>query len=91
MHAVEDYLMSRYQMYWQIYFHPVTRSSEIILRQIFKRAKSLIKQGFQFRFMIDPLPQLFRGDLSVDEYLQLDEALIQTAFMQWRKEDDAVL
>jgi len=25
MHAVEDYLMSRYQMYWQIYFHPVTR------------------------------------------------------------------
>ncbi|WP_339847857.1 HD domain-containing protein [Paenibacillus sp. FSL W7-1088] len=91
MHAVEDYLMSRYQMYWQIYFHPVTRSSEIILRQIFKRAKSLIQQGFQFRFMIDPLSQLFAGDLTVDEYLQLDEALIQTAFMQWRKEDDAVL
>src|SRR5699024_6313018 len=26
MHAVEDYIMSRYQMYWQVYFHPVTRS-----------------------------------------------------------------
>lgn len=91
MHAVEDYLMSRYQMYWQIYFHPVTRSSEIILRQIFKRAKTLIQHGFQFRFMIDPLPQLFEGELSVDEYLQLDEALIQTAFTQWRKEDDTVL
>ncbi|MBD8842183.1 MULTISPECIES: HD domain-containing protein [Paenibacillus] len=91
MHAVEDYLMSRYQMYWQIYFHPVTRSSEIILRQIFKRAKTLIQHGFQFRFMIDPLPQLFGGELSVDEYLQLDEALIQTAFTQWRKEDDTVL
>ena len=23
MHAVEDYIMSRYQMYWQVYFHPV--------------------------------------------------------------------
>ncbi|MEK4271640.1 HD domain-containing protein [Paenibacillus sp. FSL R7-0026] len=91
MHAVEDYLMSRYQMYWQIYFHPVTRSSEIILRQIFKRAKILLQHGFQFRFMIDPLPQLFEGELSVDEYLQLDEALIQTAFTQWRKEDDTVL
>ncbi|MDQ0723411.1 HD superfamily phosphohydrolase [Paenibacillus sp. W4I10] len=91
MHAVEDYLMSRYQMYWQIYFHPVTRSSEIILRQIFKRAKTLIQHGFKFRFMIDPLPQLFAGELSVDEYLQLDEALIQTAFTQWRKEDDTVL
>ncbi|WP_336784357.1 HD domain-containing protein [Paenibacillus illinoisensis] len=91
MHAVEDYLMSRYQMYWQIYFHPVTRSSEIILRQIFKRAKELVKQGFQFRFMLEPLPQLFDGVLTVDEYLQLDEALIQTTFMQWRKENDSVL
>ncbi|MFS0874081.1 HD domain-containing protein [Paenibacillus xylanilyticus] len=91
MHAVEDYLMSRYQMYWQIYFHPVTRSSEIILRQIFKRAKELVKQGFNFRFLLEPLPQLFEGTLSVDEYLQLDEALVQTAFMQWRKENDPVL
>ncbi|MMZ66934.1 hypothetical protein D1872_294690 [compost metagenome] len=65
MHAVEDYLMSRYQMYWQIYFHPVTRSSEIILRQIFKRAKQLMKQNCNFRFMLDPLPQLFEGSLSV--------------------------
>lgn len=91
MHAVEDYLMSRYQMYWQIYFHPVTRSSEIILRQIFKRAKELVKQGFPFRFMVEPLPKLFEGEISVHEYLQLDESLIQTAFMQWRKEDDSVL
>src|SRR5699024_6197688 len=30
MHAVEDYIMSRYQMYWQVYFHPVTRSAEVI-------------------------------------------------------------
>lgn len=45
MHAIEDYLMSRYQMYWQVYFHPVTRSSEIILRQIFRRAKELFQEG----------------------------------------------
>ena len=25
MHAVENFIMSRYQMYWQIYFHPVSR------------------------------------------------------------------
>lgn len=30
MHAVEDYLMSRYQMYWQIYFHPVNRGGEVL-------------------------------------------------------------
>ncbi|MGN7361010.1 HD domain-containing protein [Paenibacillus sp. SAF-054] len=91
MHAVEDYLMSRYQMYWQVYFHPVTRSSEIILRQIFRRAKELYKEGYAFGFMVEPLPGLFEDRLSVQDYLKLDEALIQTAFLQWTSEKDEVL
>ena len=31
MHAVENFIMSRYQMYWQIYFHPVSRGGEVLL------------------------------------------------------------
>ncbi|MGG6312040.1 HD domain-containing protein [Paenibacillus macerans] len=91
MHAVEDYLMSRYQMYWQVYFHPVTRSSEIILRQILRRAKELYRNGHAFAFLPHPLPGLFQGDIGVSDYLQLDEALMQTAFMQWKNERDALL
>ncbi|MGP0587881.1 HD domain-containing protein [Paenibacillus timonensis] len=91
MHAVEDYLMSRYQMYWQIYFHPVTRSSEIILRQILRRAKELYQNGYSFSFQPHPLPDLFEGNIGVADYLQLDEALMQTAFMQWTRESDELL
>lgn len=91
MHAIEDYLMSRYQMYWQVYFHPVTRSSEIILRQIFRRATELFHAKYPFRFMIEPLQDLFQGQVSVDQYLLLDEALVQTAFMQWTLEKDEIL
>lgn len=91
MHAVEDYLMSRYQMYWQVYFHPVTRSSEIILRQILRRAKELYRNGHIFGFLPHPLPDLFQGNIGVADYLQLDEALMQTAFMQWTKEKDELL
>ncbi|WHY19523.1 HD domain-containing protein [Paenibacillus sp. G2S3] len=91
MHAIEDYLMSRYQMYWQVYFHPVTRSSEIILRQIFRRAKELFQEGYNFNFMINPLEDLFRGEVTVKQYLMLDEALVQTAFMQWTLEKDELL
>lgn len=40
MHAIEDYIMSRYQMYLQIYFHPVSRSAEAVLNHILKRAKN---------------------------------------------------
>ena len=91
MHAVEDYLMSRYQMYWQVYFHPVTRSSEIVLRKIFERAKALYGRGYRFQYMVRPLAALFEGSLSLDDYLMLDESLVQAAFMQWMREDDPVL
>ena len=49
MHAVEDYIMSRYQMYWQVYFHPVTRSAEVILTKILHRAKDLYEQNYSFK------------------------------------------
>lgn len=91
MHAVEHYLMSRYQMYWQIYFHPVTRSSEIILRQIFRRAKELNEQGYIFRWMAAPLQQLLNDTLSLEDYLKLDEPLAQTAFAEWAEESDELL
>ncbi|OBR62554.1 hypothetical protein A7K91_02800 [Paenibacillus oryzae] len=91
MHAVEHYLMSRYQMYWQIYFHPVTRSSEIILRQIFRRAQQLNQAGYTFSWMSTPLKQLLDNSLDLQAYLKLDEALAQTAFAEWCQEEDGLL
>ncbi len=90
-HAVEHYLMSRYQMYWQVYFHPVTRSSEIILRQILKRAKALYQSGYGFQFLLDPLPALFEERLDMQQYILLDEAFMQMTLMQWTKEADDIL
>ncbi|WP_270167055.1 HD domain-containing protein [Paenibacillus sp. SYP-B4298] len=91
MHAVEDYLMSRYQMYWQVYFHPVTRSSEIILRQIFRRAKELYHEGYRFTYLPRPMQRLLMDELSLQDYFLLDEAMAQTAFIQWTEEADHLL
>jgi HD superfamily phosphohydrolase len=91
MHAVEDYLMSRYQMYWQVYFHPVTRSAEIVLQKVFGRAKHLYEQGYSFSFMLPPLLSLFDKSLTTQEYHRLDEAFMQTALTQWSKEQDPIL
>lgn len=91
MHAVEHYLMSRYQMYWQIYFHPVTRSSEIILRQIFKRAKQLHVEQFEFNWMDPAIYSLIEGTVNLDSYLKLDESLVQYTFSRWQHEQDELL
>ena len=91
MHAVEDYLMSRYQMYWQVYFHPVTRSSEIILRKLAERAAYLYREDYPFRFMPEPLPQWFQGTLTEEQYVMLDESFLQMTIAQWCSETDPVL
>ncbi|WP_028595216.1 HD domain-containing protein [Paenibacillus assamensis] len=88
MHAVEHYLMSRYQMYWQVYFHPVTRSSELMLRLIFQRATELYRSGYRFKYFLPPLNSLFEGTLNAQQYVQLDEAFVQTMFTQWMSEED---
>jgi HD superfamily phosphohydrolase len=91
MHAVEDYLMSRYQMYWQVYFHPVTRGSEILLRNILRRASTLYRNGYRFGFILPPLPAWFENRLDIREFLQLDESLVQTVLARWMDERDKVL
>ena len=39
--AIEDYILARYYMYWQVYYHPVSRSYEQVLGSVMKRVKSL--------------------------------------------------
>jgi len=41
IHSVEDYIMARYQMYWQVYYHPVARSYETVFIQLFKRLNDI--------------------------------------------------
>lgn len=91
MHAVEDYIMSRYQMYWQVYFHPVSRSAEVILRKILHRAKDLAANGYTFKVKADAFHSFFSGDVSLSEYVQLDESVILYYFQMWQFEDDSIL
>jgi len=91
MHAVEDYIMSRYQMYWQVYFHPVTRSAEVILTKILHRAKKLYETGYTFQTEPTHFYSLFSGNVTLSDYLKLDEAVILYYFQQWQEEKDEIL
>lgn len=91
MHAVEDYIMSRYQMYWQVYFHPVTRSAEVILTKILHRAKKLHHDFYPFKSQPVHFYSLFEEEVSLADYLKLDEGIIQYYFQAWQDEDDPIL
>ncbi|MDP4084207.1 MAG: HD domain-containing protein [Bacillota bacterium] len=91
MHAVEDYIMSRYQMYWQVYFHPVSRSAEVILSRILHRAKDLFNEGYLFKYPPHHFFSFFKEKVDVEDYLKLDEAVIVYYFQIWQEESDFIL
>ncbi|WP_331713621.1 HD domain-containing protein [Lentibacillus sp. JNUCC-1] len=91
MHAVEDYIMSRYQMYWQVYFHPVTRSAEVILSKIFKRAKHLYESGYTFKLEPTHFISFLEERHDLEAYLKLDEAVVHYYFQLWQEETDPIL
>ncbi|KAB3542330.1 HD domain-containing protein [Bacillus safensis] len=91
MHAVEDYIMSRYQMYWQVYFHPVTRSAEVILTKILHRAKELHETGYIFTHAPVHFYSIFEGNVTTEDYIKLDESIVLFYFQAWEDEEDHVL
>ncbi|MFS0783907.1 HD domain-containing protein [Bacillus sp. 1P06AnD] len=91
MHAVEDYIMSRYQMYWQVYFHPVSRSAEVILIKILHRAKELYEKKYAFKQQPRHFLSLFEERVTVRDYLKLDESIMMYYFQEWENEDDPIL
>lgn len=96
MHAIEDYIVSRYQMYQQVYFHPVSRSMEVILMHLLKRAKdlydkSLIDKAVDSSFIPPTLKPFFTGEAQLNDYLMLDDSALITYFNAWQFVDDPIL
>ena len=89
IHSVEDYIMARYQMYWQVYYHPVARSYEAVFIQLFNRLKDIFKDDKDyFEDMKVLIPFLGKSDVSVDEYFKLDEnSLLYCCSLIQDKED----
>ncbi len=92
MHAVEDYIISRYQMYMQVYFHPVSRGMEELLSNLLDRAKYCYKNKPEtMKTPIELLKPFLTGDWSLEDYLFLDDQVLSSYINQWQKEEDPIL
>lgn len=93
MHAVEDYIISRLQMYLQVYFHPVSRSMEVILDHLLMRAKYIYQHPNDFAPDFTPhlLMPFFNKHFTLDDYLSLDDGVLTTYFLHWTHSQDKIL
>ena len=92
MHAVEDYIVSRFQMYMQVYFHPASRAVELILQNLLKRAQKLYpEQPAYFQKTAPGLIPFFEKKSSLADYLALDDGVMNTYFQIWMSSEDHIL
>jgi len=94
-HGAEQFVIGRYLMYQQVYFHKTIRSAERLIKLIFERLVDLFRNGKTPDFFPEPLAGLVDsggGKLSVKAYLRLDDQFVATCFGQWaREKSDEIL
>lgn len=94
IHSAEEFLLARYFMYWNVYFHKATRSIETVLDKMLDRAVHLVRHGRQadLGFVPPGLEPILAGrPMTLAEYLQLDETDVMYALKRWTLSADPVL
>lgn len=91
IHAIENYLISRYHMYWQVYYHRVSRIYEVILEKTYLRIKDLLKENYKFNNIIEPLAQFIKNNDDLNSFLLLDDFYINTLFNSFQFTEDKIL
>ena len=92
MYAVESFIISRYHMYEQVYFHKTTRGMEVLVRTIFERARELLKENsFDVNFINDAIKKVLLGNCSIDDYLLVDDFMMISQIKIWSQSKDKYL
>lgn len=99
IYSIENFLVSRRLMYWQVYLHKTTVSTEQMLVQLLKRAKTLHQSGNDLNLpshiepFFMPLPMPEQGQLPnwLPDFMKLDDVDIWALIKQWSNHADTVL
>ena len=92
MHALEDYLFSRYQMYWQVYLHDCSLSFNFLIESLLSRVRGLIKnEDYQFKCDVSLFESMFADHVDISAYLRMDDGVITTFAGFFLAEEDMIL
>jgi len=100
IYSIENYLVSRRLMYWQVYLHKTSVAAEHVMINALHRAKQLVHQGTEL-FASPSLQFFLSGDIDretffnhptcLQHYLQLDDNDIWSAMKVWCNHSDPIL
>ncbi|MDR1436580.1 MAG: HD domain-containing protein [Candidatus Symbiothrix sp.] len=100
IYSIENFLMARRMMYWQVYLHKTAVAAEKMMVNTLRRAQKLAKEGIEL-FASPALYYFLKhtadrntfasGRQALDCFVELDDNDIWTALKVWAKHPDKVL
>ncbi|WP_313113283.1 HD domain-containing protein [Aequorivita sediminis] len=98
IYSVENFLVARRLMYWQVYLHKTGIVAEQLLVRVLKRAKQLTAQGVELHASKN-LQFFLKNNITIDSFSEevldtfskLDDYDIVSAMKVWVDNDDFVL
>jgi len=98
IYSIENFLLSRRLMYWQVYHHKTPISADNVLINIIRRAKELFANGFDL-FASPALKYFLKNNItketfdedSLRNFTDLDDSDIVSALKVWSTSKDKVL
>ena len=90
--AIESFVLARYFMFQQVYFHKSTRSGEWMMGAILRRAIRLLQEGVRLPQVPPAMMSIAaEAEPSLGEYLELDDQVLLSAIGAWRDASDPIL
>ncbi len=100
IYSIENFLMARRLMYWQVYLHKTAIAAETMLIQILRRAKTLINEGKKLT-CTSALMTFLKKDYTWEEFAStdklwlaftdLDDHDVWAAIKEWKHASDPIL
>ena len=92
INCIENYVLGRFHMYGQVYYHPVSLGYEAMLTLFLRRMKDLYLENYKFNFPIEEIEPFFLDKpCSVKEYVKLDDSIVFYYLMRSLNEKDYIL
>lgn len=100
IYSIENFLIARRLMYWQVYMHKTVLSAEHMLRKIFKRVDYLLKNDLlesdnnSLSFFLEnnfTCDDFYSKPELLDKFASLDDGDIYYALKKWSQHNDKVL
>lgn len=95
IYSIESFIISRYHMYWQVYFHKTTRAFEKLFVTILEKASEHLENK-DFPWLDKSLPNILKfykesnpkaEDMDQQAYQMLDDSHLITQIKIWSKQD----